>query len=212
MAGLLKLRRWWYTSAEYAMPGPTPKPVLVKKRDGNPGGRPLKQESKPLPLAPSCPEPVRRNPAAYQHWKFCVATLTAERNKVLTIADGDLLAQYCLLHAEVASLHDEWCAARQDRLLDAMEGVWVADIDMSTTEGRTKARLLMIERKMREGCERQALAALGAARKLYFYCERQLGLDPVSRTKVQVVGEDAAQDDPWADLDLGPASGTQTGS
>lgn len=191
------------------MPGPAPKPTLVKIRDGNPGARPLNtREPKPSPTTPPCPEPVRRNKHARECWNQHVAILTAERNKVLTVADGALLAQFCLVSAEILCLQDRYWAVSEEALVvdggdvgNGEDGGIVA-IDTSTVEGRSLARLRNEQAALQAQQERLAFTQLYTARKLQAQYMRELGLGPVARTRVQTTGSTGQMDnDPWAELD-----------
>lgn len=158
------------------------------------------REVKPPTVAPACPDAVRHEPAAKKCWDRSIKLLTVM--KVLTEADGDLLAHYCMNHAEIEYLQDLVHAgwARQ----------WDEDnacadaLDLSTVEGRAKAKLDRQDAVAENQGLVQALGKLQAARKLALHYERELGLTPAARNKVQTVGDAVAVDDPWAALD-GPS-------
>lgn len=72
------------------------KPTALKKLEGNPGRRALGNEPKP-PVAPSDwapPEHLRGE--ARREWRRLVGPLV--RCGILTIADRDAFASYCVLH------------------------------------------------------------------------------------------------------------------
>ena len=72
--------------------GRKPKPSALKVLEGNPGKRPLpKNEPKPQPTAPECPDWLHEN--AKQEWERIAPQL--ERLGLLTSIDMAALAGYC---------------------------------------------------------------------------------------------------------------------
>lgn len=195
------------------MPGPAPKPVLVKRREGNPAGKKLvDKEPKPPATIPSMPETVRRNPEAKQSWKRLVKTLTGM--KVLTVADEDLLTRLCLVQAEIACLQELFWATLE---ISASKlggdgdgnghGIDATAIDTSTVEGRATMRAAIERAAQQADDKRQAFTQLYAARKLEAQYLRAFGLDPTSRTRVQTVEEKVEGDDPWGGFDAPDPAG-----
>lgn len=79
------------------MPGPPPKPTLLKIIEGNPGRRPLNDaEPKPAPGVPECPDWL--HPYGVEKWGVLGPDLA--RMGLLTTADGDTFAAYCSAWAE----------------------------------------------------------------------------------------------------------------
>ena len=188
------------------MPGPNPAPASLKLVRGNPGKRAIHPEREPaLPASssasnsnlPFCPEPVSRNPSAKRYWDQHVGLLSAM--KVLTAADQELLADFCLTSAEIEYLQGMvW--AGWERQADSL-GASGLVVDTTTVEGRALARILRQEAQAQAQEDGQALTKLLAARKLKLHYERELGLTPAARTRVQVASEEGNQNDPWAAFD-----------
>ena len=83
------------------MPGPKPQPTALKVLRGNPGHQTLnKNEPKPRPIRPDCPEFL--NAAARSIWDSLVDEL--ESVGVLTIVDASALAGYCAAYEEAGRL------------------------------------------------------------------------------------------------------------
>ena len=73
-------------------PGAKPKPTALKVLYGNPGKRPLpKNEPKPKPIAPECPEWLHKD--AKKEWGRIVPEL--ERLDLITVVDMAALSGYC---------------------------------------------------------------------------------------------------------------------
>lgn len=80
--------------------GPVPLPSAVAELRGNPGKRPLnRREPKARAVAPKCPEHVRQDAVAYKEWRRLVPILL--RMRVLSEADGLILANLCLVHSHL---------------------------------------------------------------------------------------------------------------
>ena len=72
--------------------GRKPKPTNLKRLEGNPGRRPLnKNEPKPIPIAPECPEWLSNK--AKEEWARAAPVL--ERLGLLTELDRAVFAGYC---------------------------------------------------------------------------------------------------------------------
>lgn len=81
-----------------ALRGRPPIPTALKILNGNPGKRPLNDaEPKPPLGVPDCPDWLHAY--AREKWAEVVPLLSACR--VLTMADGDVLAAYCVAWAEL---------------------------------------------------------------------------------------------------------------
>lgn len=74
------------------------KPTALKVLEGNPGRRPLpKNEPKPQPIAPGCPDWLPA--AAIRYWNELAPRL--EKLGLLTEVDGAAFADYCLCLARL---------------------------------------------------------------------------------------------------------------
>ena len=83
--------------------GPKPKPSELKKLLGNPGKRPL-NEHEPIPPDGEISPPSLLDAAAKPYWNQLAPVLMAMR--VLTTADVFLVARYCNLLARYAELKE----------------------------------------------------------------------------------------------------------
>ena len=80
--------------------GPSPQPTAVRTLNGNPSRRPINRaEPKPRVTAPACPAHVRQDSVAHKEWKRLLPILL--RMKVLTEADGLVLANLCIVHSHL---------------------------------------------------------------------------------------------------------------
>jgi P27 family predicted phage terminase small subunit len=74
--------------------GPIPKPTVIKIAEGLPGRRPINgREPQPRVTTPKCPTHLDRR--AKQEWRRLIPIL--RRMRVLTEADGLMLANLCLM-------------------------------------------------------------------------------------------------------------------
>ena len=141
------------------MKGRRPKPTQVKLREGNVGHRRLdKNEPKPRPGAPTMP--FKLSGRALAHWKRLVPIML--EMKVLTVADGDVLARYCSTLATW-----ELAAAAVKRY-----GLFVMTRDEKTGQ---------VAKKLNPALRAQQ----DAARELR-HLEGETGLTPASRARLQV--------------------------
>lgn len=154
------------------MSGPAKTPTALVIARGNPGKRPLpKAEPKPRACAPNPPADL--DAFALAEWHRLVALLMKVR--VLTENDGSALAQWCK------------SASRQR----AAEKEFIADgsryaIHNERTGGLSANPLTRI---------------IQAEAKLQDRLMQQFGMTPSSRTRVQTVGGDQKESDPFDDLD-----------
>ncbi len=80
--------------------GPSPQPTAVRLLNGNPSRRPInRSEPKPLEIAPACPAHVQEDDVAHAEWQRLLPILL--RMKVLTEADGLVLANLCIVHSHL---------------------------------------------------------------------------------------------------------------
>jgi len=85
--------------------GPPPKPAAVHKLNGNPS-RHSDRLVEP-PFVKGVPEPPFELPArAKQHWDYAISQMSAVPG-MLTMADRDLLTQYCMAWEEFYSASED---------------------------------------------------------------------------------------------------------
>lgn len=86
------------------MPGPPPKPTMLKILQGNPGRKPLNARE-PMPDRISAPEPPEYLlPVAKERWRELAPQLC--RLQLLTGLDTDLLELYCDAYAKKEAADD----------------------------------------------------------------------------------------------------------
>lgn len=159
-------------------PAPTPTPLRIIR--GNPSHRPLpKNEPQPRDVAPRCPEHVKAIPEAHKEWKRLLPIL--RRMKILTEADGMLIANYCLVHADML-----W-NLEQVQKLNAASKNKVSGVVIATKNGYLAPNQFYLN--VQNAIER--LLKLG----------KEMGLSPSARTRIMASGKEEKQpDDPWQQL------------
>jgi P27 family predicted phage terminase small subunit len=142
---------------------------------GNPGKRPLNpREPQPAARRPRCPDWLA--PEAKNKWKLLAPELA--RLGLLTVIDGDALAAYCTAWAELKAASETLAA----------EGrfVKVGGTALHKADGTVEHVGYQLQPHPAVAQQRSALAQLKGFAALF-------GLDPSSRSKLQVAGQ--AQDD-----------------
>lgn len=119
--------------------------------------------------APAVPSLIKDDPIALGEWRRKAALLTEQR--VLTVADGTVLARYCLLYARLQRVRDEIALPTFRFVVFGPAGEKANPL--ITIETQTVRELRMIE--------------------------TELGLTPASRTRVATVAPETVQD-PDAEL------------
>lgn len=143
--------------------GPAPKPTSVRILEGNRARRPLNpREPKPRPDAPKCPRYIRSDPVARKEWRRLVPILT--RMKVLTEADGLVLANLCLAHSAL--------------LLN------LAKMRELNAQGKSGLGGMVIQTKSGYLALNQIYANVQASMEQELKLCRELGLTPSSRSRV----------------------------
>jgi P27 family predicted phage terminase small subunit len=166
-------------------------PTAIQQIRGNPGKRPLgHREPQPRVVAPRCPPHVLADPNAATEWRRMVPLL--KRMRVLTEADGNLLATYCLTHSNLL------------RNLEAVNTLNAAGSEKSKSTGKsdaiTKFSGVVIATKTGYLAPNQFYINVNNCIEQLLKLGRELGLTPAARTRIQVGKERAAPDDPWADM------------
>jgi P27 family predicted phage terminase small subunit len=77
------------------------KPAALKILDGNPGKRPIKDEPKPVPIAPDCP--IWLPQFAQEEWQRVYRQL--EQLGLLTQVDGTAFEAYCMAYGQWKESH-----------------------------------------------------------------------------------------------------------
>lgn len=83
------------------MPGPPPKPTMLKILQGNPGKRDLNKHEAHPEVADNPPPPAHMLPLAKKKWEELAPQLS--RLRLLTKVDLDLLESYCDAYAKKRS-------------------------------------------------------------------------------------------------------------
>lgn len=148
--------------------GFSPIPTAIKLLEGNPGRRPLnKREPKPKEGVPYCPSWLCDE--AKKHWKRTAATL--KDMGLLTIADGDALANYC----------DTWAQWREMREFIKKHG---PVMPIRGKDGEIK----YIQQAPQVNIARHLLLILGRY-------QLEFGLTPSARTRIHVEQPSPEADD-----------------
>ena len=157
--------------------GPAGTPTALKIIRGNPGKRPInKREPKPEVEAPPCPEYIKADPEALATWNYYLPILM--RMRVLTEADGLVLANLCLAHSFLlANL------AKVREMNAAPAGRGIAGMVIPTKNGYFAINQLYAN--ARDAMEQELK-----------FC-KELGLSPSSRTRLQTAPEKPS-DSKWA--------------
>jgi len=159
-------------------PGPRPMPSRLKIITGNPGKRPL-NEDEPQPDALddfSPPDHIENDELAVRKWDEAVRVLYDMQ--VMTIADRETLARYCLVWSH-------WMQMREKCRQFGRE-IMHYEADPNRTDGRLRIKWAQpapwaVDEK--------------AARKDLLQLEREFGLTPSSRSQVTIHSNKA--DDPF---------------
>ena len=159
-------------------PGPRPMPSRLKILMGNPGKRPL-NEDEPQPDALddfSPPDHIENDELAVRKWDEAVRVLYDMQ--VMTIADRETLARYCLVWSH-------WMQMREKCRQFGRE-IMHYEADPNRTDGRLRIKWAQpapwaVDEK--------------AARKDLLQLEREFGLTPSSRSQVTIHSNKA--DDPF---------------
>lgn len=166
--------------------GQIPQPTAVKLLNGNPGRRPINQaEPKPRSGAPVCPAQVRADPAALKEWRRLLPIL--KRMKVLTEADGIVLANLCTVHSLLL------LQLAKIRELNAGSKTGIAGLVIATKSGYLALNQIYANVQT---CMEQELKLC-----------RELGLTPSARTRINADAEKKETSAPGSTLDgnWGPA-------
>ncbi len=148
------------------MRGPKPKPTETKRRNGNPGKRPL-NDREPKPSVEGLKCPAWLSPKAKKEWKRIVPELI--RLGLATMADQAPLAAYCQAVAELEDATET--LDREGRLVD--EPVMGYD--------KAERKMVLVATKKREHpAVKLQRDAFGRIKQ--FMCE--FGLTPSSRTRL----------------------------
>lgn len=163
------------------MPGPAPKPTVLKALNGNAGKRPLNlNEPKPDLGEPDMPTGMPA--AAKKEWRRIVPILL--KMGVLTLADGAALEAYCQSYAT-------WRAAlkeiRKNGLTYESGGTPITE----TVNGETKTRLVGTIRRLNP-----AVAERDKAVKVMRSFMTEFGMTPSSRSRIKA--EPAKKEDAFA--------------
>jgi P27 family predicted phage terminase small subunit len=154
--------------------GRVPKPTAIRIFEGNPGRRPINAfEPKPRPIAPKCPEHIKSDPVAYETWRSYLAIL--KRMRVLTEADGLILANLCLAHSHLM------VNLGKMRDLNAQGKSGIAGMIVQTKTGYLALNQIYANVT---ACMEQELR----------YC-RELGLSPSARSRLQISEEEPQDGD-----------------
>jgi len=159
-------------------PGPRPMPSRLKIITGNPGKRPL-NEDEPQPDALddfSPPDHIENDELAVRKWDEAVQVLCDMQ--VMTIADRETLARYCLVWSH-------WMQMRE-KCRQLGREIMHYEADPNRTDGRLRIKWAQpapwaVDEK--------------AARKDLLQLEREFGLTPSSRSQVTIHSNKA--DDPF---------------
>lgn len=153
--------------------GPAPKPTVLKLVAGNPGGRPLNTRE-PVPPAGEPDAPVFSDPRALEAWKQLVPRLV--RIGLARSVDGFALERYCIMVV--------WWR----------DAVAFVDKNQSTYPVRAEGKNGKPGRLLDFREFPQAAAARKLAQQLVLL-EREFGLTPASRSRLQVAAESASKGD-----------------
>ena len=159
-------------------PGPRPMPSRLKIITGNPGKRPL-NEDEPQPDALddfSPPDHIENDELAVRKWDEAAQVLCDMQ--VMTIADRETLARYCLVWSH-------WMQMRE-KCRQLGREIMHYEADPNRTDGRLRIKWAQpapwaVDEK--------------AARKDLLQLEREFGLTPSSRSQVTIHSNKA--DDPF---------------
>jgi P27 family predicted phage terminase small subunit len=159
-------------------PGPRPMPTRFKEIFGNPGKRPL-NENEPQPDTLddfSPPEHIANDELAVRKWGEAVRVLYDMQ--VMTVADRETLARYCLVWSH-------WMQMRE-KCRQLGREIMHYEADPNRTDGRLRIKWAQpapwaVDEK--------------AARKDLLQLEREFGLTPSSRSQVTIHSNKA--DDPF---------------
>jgi P27 family predicted phage terminase small subunit len=152
--------------------GRPPKPTKLKLLTGNPGKRPLNaSEPKPAAVVPKCPAWL--DAEAKQKWKQVAPQLA--RLGLLTVVDGDALAAYC----------QAWAEFRQATEVLQQEGrvVRVGGLLAEDDDGQEAWIGYQLQPHPAVAQQRSAWQAIKSFAALF-------GLDPSSRSKLHVAGQE----------------------
>jgi len=159
--------------------GPRPEPRIFKDIKGNPGKRALNQnEPQPDPLDDfAAPEHVAEDKLALKKWEEAVQVL--HRMKVMTEADTETLARYCLIWSHWMQMREQ-CRQLGRQVIHY-------EPDPNRTDGRLRVKWAQpapwaVDEK--------------SARKDLLQIEREFGLTPSSRSQVTIHSD--TNDDPFA--------------
>jgi len=148
------------------------KPTKLRLLEGNRGKRPLpKNEPDPESGEPDLPHAVRRNPVALGEWKRLASLAQMKRARVLTLADGPMLEATARAYAEYESAAS------------------FVEENGETYECPTKGGGIMIRKYP------QVEIAADAWRR-YVTGLTHFGLSPMTRGKVERIGDDEDNRDP----------------
>jgi P27 family predicted phage terminase small subunit len=176
--------------------GRRPKPIALRKLQGNPGKRPLNRDE-PAPAPGEPPMPMGLSAAAQAEWRTIVAELLTLN--VLSIVDGKALAAYC-------HNFSRWMEAEEE----------ITRLGLIVEEPITKGQgedAIIVGYKYKRN---PGVTISNDAQKLMKSFLIEFGLTPASRSRLRI--EKKADDDPFAkflagkqpQVDPQPSHATQT--
>jgi P27 family predicted phage terminase small subunit len=165
-----------------SIPGRKPKPLSLHVINGNPSKLNLEEkiasQPKPKPIAPKCPEWLKKDKAAYQEWKRVAPEL--ERLGLLTSVDGAALEGYC-------KAYSRWLEAEQ-----------FMDKEIEDKKGEKKAIGTYYRIQSKTGSSYyQQLPQVAIAQKYLQIAKAfmaEFGLTPSSRGRMQLPSEQNEDD------------------
>lgn len=157
--------------------GPQPEPTIISMLKGNPSKKRIRDDEPTPDLLDDfeAPSYVNEDSLAKQKWDEAVVVL--HRMQVMTYADVETLARYCVVWAD-------WIRHRE-KCKQVGREIMHFEPDPNRTDGKLRIRWAQpapwaVDEK--------------AARKDLLQMEREFGLTPASRTQVSIHSN--AQDDP----------------
>ena len=154
------------------------KPTALRIVEGNPGKRRInKREPQPVAEPPAMPDYVSCDEMAARTWRHYMPIL--QRMKVITEADGLVLASLCIIHSFLL------LNLEKVRQLNSASGSGIAGMVVPTKTGYLAVNQLFSN--VRDAMKQELR-----------FCQ-ELGLSPSSRTRLEAA-PDGNADDPWEQL------------
>ena len=156
-----------------------PVPAKLKILHGNPGKRPVKEEVQPIQEIPDCPDYVEMNTEAKATWDYYLPILAGMG--CFYSADVAALANLCLVHADLL-FH-----LRKVQEMNASSEGGIGGVVIVSGETGYMSRNPLYDNLRNLITQEMKLCG-------------ELGLTPVSRTKLHPEGKKQEKADPWSEL------------